>query len=246
MKVRDQILIIALAFGVGCSSDKTFTDVEGWKFGPDTSVEDVNKKDVVTNDTSDDFIDGDRDQNMSNVCESPDGGFQPGINLEELEGCEIVLSPILFVDYFEAEIMGLDSLREMGPKANLSFNRNPDLLDIDTLANLEIVKRSLSMNSLPKLRDLTGFRSLRRVESRFSLTSMAIKNFDGLQNLEFVGELGLRLAELESFDGLENLTEISGNISLSAPKITEIQFRDFLKGKAIGGEILFQGEPFTP
>ncbi|GEM_PF-2277057 len=249
MKKKNNIMIVALVFLAACSSDNRDQDVQAWKLTPDTSVNDAGSgKDIAT---ENDIKDADKtldasDQDNLKVCEAipPALSFKPGRNFEELLGCEITLSAIHFIDYFETKITGLDALRKMGSGGGLIFHRTPDLIDVNTFANLELIKDDFSIDNAPMLADLTGFRSLSRVEGELNLVDMTIKNFNGLQNLEYVGKLRFWLIELESFDGLENLTEIKGKVSVSAPKISEAQFRAFLKGKKIGGDIVFQGEPF--
>ena len=244
MKNKSKIMIVLLVFLGACSSDNTSQDDP-----PDMSVNDARSgKDIAENDIKDaDLALDTTDQDSLKVCEAipPEFIFEPETNLEKLLGCEIVLSPIEFVEYFETKITGLDSLRELGPKAILNIHLTPNLVDMDTFANLELVKSDVLISDAPVLTNLKGFRKLRRIEGWLSLVAISIKNFDGLQNLEYVGELFLDLYDLVSFEGLENLSEVKGDFSLSAPKISETQFREFLEGKTIGGDIRFQNKPFV-
>ncbi len=238
-------MIILLAFLAACSSDNNTQDVPDMSSVNDTSTE----KDIVVNDLNDaDDTLNVSDQRTSKVCEAlpPEFIFEPDTNLEELLGCEVSLSPIQVVEYPGTKITGLDSLREMGPIASLIIRRTPNLVDVNTFANLTLVKNDMQIVDAPILTDLSGFRSLRRVEKGLNLEFIPIKNFNGLQDLEYVGELIVDADQLESLEELKNLTEINGDLSLFAPKISETQFREFLKGKTIAGNVYFQDRPFTP
>lgn len=93
------------------------------------------------------------------------------------------------------------------------------------------------MTFFDKLSDLSGFKKLRRIGKPLELAALPIKSLDGLQNLEYVGEIDFFfLNELESLEGLASLRGVEGNVSIDVEKITKAQFKAFLKRVEVGGD----------
>lgn len=190
-------------------------------------------------DISHDASMGDVERDATRTCGSNDTIVKAS-NLDSIEGCEVVLSTIQLVDYFEPQVRGVEQLKRA--EFGLVFNR-VELSSLSSFSNLEFVGRILSIKNAPELMDLSGFNKLAEVDGPLMISDLPLADLSDLGQLERTAGLELRrVPNLESLEGLQQLSLIEGDVSVAAEQISREEFAAFLERVEVTGSVEFNGE----
>ena len=122
----------------------------------------------------------------------------------------------LVISLFDSDdsITDLTPLRSLARvSGNLTINMRNKTVPLDGFDNLQQIDNDFSVLNGPSL-DFKSFKKLTKIGGSFQLSSVAVENFSGLEQLEEVGNFSVTDSELRSFAGLKSLQRINDGLIL--------------------------------
>ncbi|MET0287559.1 MAG: hypothetical protein ABW352_23935 [Polyangiales bacterium] len=139
---------------------------------------------------------------LEKVCGEPGARFT---TREPLAGCTKVLGTIDFRESVQANLQGLESLREV--EGNLLFSDNKSLVGLDELASLTRVGGILQIVGCSSLKTLSGLRSLRSVGSLDIRSNGLLRQSEAEQFAAGLAVQGQKLTQDNGWDVRDSLPD---------------------------------------